>query len=308
MYRLVVENREIYIGQRVAMSKAATFFEDKCVVKGIRKWRRKTRNFKQYRAQNKAAVNLYRVHMEKRIVCRWKLYVKYAKRYRKCLKRTKQWYLHRLVKQYWNKWNRQYLYYSELHSQSHRHFERRHKRKVLKEWRKALIVNKKINQLKRKQYFSKWEMTVQRNRIPILSKATQINAICNWMQHSFNCNVIDVVCKINSNEHNKINKAQQVMLKMQNEYKLVWKSTRINQLNQMIAIHQKYYGVILHFKKWKVSTQNMKQMKLRHFRAWRYIIIHWKHQQIVANKYERRNLLRNAFEVNFHFVFLEFLL
>ena len=129
------------------------------------------------------------------------------------------------------------------------------------------------------------------------------------MQHSFHCNVIEIIRKIKENKSNKMNEAQQIMMRMQNEYKLVWKSTRIKQLNEMVVIHQTHYGILLHFKKWRVYTQNVKQIKLRNFRAWRYIIIHWKHQRIVAHKYERRNLLRNTFEVNnfSHFFFVEFI-
>merc|ERR1740123_2483893 len=106
--------------------------------------------------QCQSALHLHRLHMEKRIVRRWKMYVKYARRYRKCLKRTKQWYLRGLLKRHWEIWNRQYLYYSELHLQSQYHFETNLKIKIIKEWQAALDASHKINEFLQKQYFSKW--------------------------------------------------------------------------------------------------------------------------------------------------------
>eukprot|EP01084_Bolivina_argentea_P104719 187501_1 len=87
----VADNKIIYIGHNVAMSKAETHFEDESMIKCIRKWFKYTKKRKKSRSKNMKADNFYDIHMEKRIVCRWQLYVKYAKRYRKCLKRTKQW-------------------------------------------------------------------------------------------------------------------------------------------------------------------------------------------------------------------------
>lgn len=218
---------------------------------------------------------------------------------------TKRWYLRNLTKKFWNCWYRQFLYYCDLNAQSEEHFHRKCQATMLREWRSVLESQRKITALRRGQYFKKWIRIVQTNRIPMLRRPSQIKAVCLWMEHSLDCNVVAIVAAMRrqQNEYNvnthreRAVSAKQIAVSIQRKHGLVWKSTRIAQLTEMVAIHDAYYGVNVFFKRWRRYSDTVQRIKMRHFRAWQYAMTDWKHRQIVALKYRRRNALRSAFEV-----------